>query len=146
MLCLSLHTMRPDCRVWSEGGMAQQQHLSALSGLPRWRLLRPPRPPTAATSSGTWRHKRGEAACSHNTAPHYEACHASSSEPPPQTHLTSTRDATRSGGISGRICARAPILAVHGLDAGSRFCRTFFFASFARQVIGCIAHACTAKI
>ena len=32
MLCLSLHTMRPDCRVWSEGGMAQQQHLSALSG------------------------------------------------------------------------------------------------------------------
>ena len=32
MLCLSLHTMRPNCRVWSEGSMAPHQCLSALSG------------------------------------------------------------------------------------------------------------------
>ena len=94
--------------------MAQQQHLSALSGLPRWRLLRPPRPPTAPSSSGTWGHKRGETECSRHTAQHAEVCHASSLEARPQAQLMSVRDATRSGVTSGRNGSRAPILAVLG--------------------------------
>ena len=96
MLCLSLHTMRPNCRVRSEGSMAQQQRLSALSG--------------ARVACG-WRREgcRAELTSRAMATPHtasawlllmcLEVCRASSSEGQPRRRLAGTQHETWSRSI-----------------------------------------------